>query len=384
MTQTVTTVTTGATAPLGAVASYTRTLDDAIATSGWSTPIAVTDDSRVTVTPGTGGSIALQFTPDGSTWTTAASFPASTAASYDVPAGMVLVRAMAFGSGGTLRVDVPTSYVATLTNTQAATLAAAATLTTDPSSYTSRLPGIFYPENDGSGTSLAESGAKGPAIAVAGTTTGAWANAGWFTHDAGGNTLQIKNNPYVDGLITMQTDGSILIGCDYWVDTWVTTTTEVLWSIHRVDTTSGGVRLPLLAAGPGRFGLYYKAAGGVESERIGITLSSYLSQRISVLTEIRVLTSLNQVRFYLYINGKMQRSTIEVLGSPPTDETAAGLNFSGMGSVPSNKLGTGGSAGTRTANAFVFRHSGADRNIAGRLAAYIAANQALPTWLQRA
>lgn len=252
----------------------------------------------------------------------------------------------------------------------------------DKSADLSRVQAVFYKQNEGSGTSLAEDGGDGPAIAVTGTTTGAWANAGYFTHDPAGNVAKIANNPYIDGLISMETECSILIGVDLYITAWPSST-ETIWALHRDDLIGGGVRFPMASGSAGRFGVYYRSnGGGSTTEQTGTALGSYLNQRLSFLTELRVMPSLNELRIYLYINGRMERANTVTLGTPPATDSTGGLYLSGYGSTPLQKLGAGGS-GARTANFFCLRHSGTDRNIAGRLAAYVAANQALPTWLTR-
>jgi hypothetical protein len=252
----------------------------------------------------------------------------------------------------------------------------------DQSAALSSVQAVFYKMNEGTGSSLAEDGGDGPAIAVAGSVAGAWANANWFTHDAAGNTQQIKANAYVDALCSMQSEGSIILGIDYFVTTWPSTT-ETMWGLHRTDTATGGVRMPLVSGSPGRFSVYYKPNGGSEVEVVGYAPGTYLGVRNSILVELRVLPALGELRVYLYHNGRLERSNVWPLGTAPATDASGGLNFSGYGGTPAQKIGSGSSVGSRTANAFVMRHSGADRNIAGRLAAYVAANQALPSWLIR-
>lgn len=264
---------------------------------------------------------------------------------------------------------------------QASLSGAVNAIVADQSANTARVQGVYYPLNDGSGSTLAEQGADGPAISVGGTVTGAWANAGYFTHDAAGNTIKIANNQYIDGLISMQTECSIIIGCDLYITAWPSST-ESIWALHRDDLSGGGVRFPMASASAGRFGVYYKPSGGATTEQVGYVMGSYLNQRISTLTELRVRPTRNEMNIYMYINGRMQRSNVVTLGTPPATDSTGGLYLSGYGSTPLQKLGSGGS-GARTALFYALRHSGEDRNIAGRLAAYVAANQALPSWLTR-
>jgi hypothetical protein len=243
-----------------------------------------------------------------------------------------------------------------------------------------------YPMAEGAGSTLTEQSGRGPSIAVGGTVTGAWANAGWFTHDAAGNTLKLASNAYIDGLIDISTECSILVGCDLWLTAWPSST-ETLWALHRSDLTGGGVRMPLPSASSARFGVFYRASGASEVESIAITMpggfAAIGNQRLSLLTELRVLPARNELHAFLYINGRMERGNVVALGTPPAANADGGLSFSGYGSAsPIQKLGSGGS-GARTELCFVARHSGRDRNIAGRLAAHIWANAALPSWLNR-
>lgn len=248
----------------------------------------------------------------------------------------------------------------------------------------SRVQCAHWPCSDNSGTTLAETLGRGPSIAVTGTTTGAWATPGWFTHDAAGNTLKLTNLPYVDGLINMATEGAILIGCDYYVTVWPTTATENLWSLHQsAESTTGGLRLAMTTAAPGRFSVYYKPNGGSETSHVTFPATTYLSVRNSILVEAWVVPSANEIRTVLFHNGRAESSSVSPLGTPPASSAVAGLCFSGYGQSANGKLGAGGSTGTRVQNLFVARHDGTDRNIAGRLARDIYANSALPSWLTR-
>lgn len=258
----------------------------------------------------------------------------------------------------------------------------------DQSSNIGRVQAVYYKLNEGSGTNLTENGADGPSITVGGTTTGIWANANCLTHDAAGNTIQVLNNPYIDGLVSMASEGSILIGADIWYTVWPTAT-ETMWSIHRPDASTGGVRLPLLSGAAGRFGVYYKSNGGVESEVIGFTMASgFTGAWVSTLTELRVVPSKSELHLFLYINGRMERSNVISLATAPARDANGGLKFTGYGAAaPSSKLGSSG-AGTpgnncRTRLCYVLRHSGTDRSIAERLASYVYTNSDLPSWLVR-
>jgi hypothetical protein len=242
--------------------------------------------------------------------------------------------------------------------------------------------GVFYGQQEGTGTTLADTGGFGPSITVGGTTAGIWANAGCLTHHSAGNTIRLQNLQYADALTNMQVDGSILIGMDIYMTAWPTTT-ETMWGLHRADTTAGGVRMVLPSASVGRFGLYYRPNGSGESEVMGGAPSTYLNRWVSLLTELRVLASSSELQMNMWIDGQMFRSRrAYALGTPPPANASGGLVFSGYGSGPNQMLGSGGS-GARTRDVFAFRFSGVDRNIGGRLAAHMAANTTLPTWLTR-
>ena len=249
----------------------------------------------------------------------------------------------------------------------------------------SRAQAVHFPCNEGTGTTLGDAVGKGPSITVAGTVTGAWGTANWFTHDVSGNTLRLKNLPYIDGLINMTTDGAILIGCDYFVTTWPASASEYLWCLHRgAEGSTGGLAMSISNANAGRFSVQYKSNGGAgQNEVVGFAPSTYLSVRNSLLVEAIVNTTRGELTIHLFHNGRLERSNIWTLATPPATDAACGLNFSGYGATPTAKLGTGGSAGTRTQNLFVARHDGSDRNLAGRLARDIYANAALPSWLVR-
>ena len=248
-----------------------------------------------------------------------------------------------------------------------------------------RVIGVHYPQTEGSGATFLDSGGDGVNIAVGGTTAGAWANAGWFTHHSAGNAMAIKNDPFIDNIIDMSVDGSIIVGTDVYFTAWPTGT-EVVWSMHRSDLSSGGIRFPAITTA-GRIALYYRPNGGTEIVALGHNMSSgYLGTRISTLFEFAVDIANNSLRTNLWVNGEQVRSNTIALGSPPTALSTGGMQLSGYG-TGTNYLGSSG-AGTpgnnaRTRNAFALRHSGADRNIAARLAKYVYDNNALPTWLVR-
>ena len=248
----------------------------------------------------------------------------------------------------------------------------------------SRAQIAHFPCNEGAGTTLTDAVGKGPNIAVAGTTTGAWGTAGWFTHDTGGNTLQLKAQPYIDGLIDMTTDGAILIGCDFYLTTWPTSGTEYLWALHRsAESTTGGLALTISNTAAGRFSVQYKPNGGGQNEVTGFAPSTYLSTRNSLLVEAIINTRRGELTTHFFHNGRLERSNTWALGTPPAASALCGLNFSGYGATPTSKIGSGGSLGSRVQNLLVGRHNGSDRNIAGRLARDIYANAALPSWLTR-
>jgi hypothetical protein len=243
---------------------------------------------------------------------------------------------------------------------------------------------VFYGQQEGTGTTLADTGGFGPSITVGGTTAGIWANAGSLTHHSAGNTIRLTNLQYADSLIDMRTDCSILVGMDLFMTAWPTIT-ETMWGLHRNDTTNGGVRLVMASASVGRFGLYYRANGIAEVETVGGAPSSFLNRWVPTLVELRVLTSVEvpELQMNLWLDGQVFRSRRGYpLGTPPPPNSGGGLSFSGYGAGPIQPLGSG-SSGARTRNVFAFRHSGVDRNIGGRLAAHMAANTTLPTWLTR-
>lgn len=136
----------------------------------------------------------------------------------------------------------------------------------------------------------------------------------------------------------------------------------------------------------GRISVNYKPGGGSDTEQVAINMSGgYLGTKISILTELRIASAEGKLKIFLYVNGKMERANTITLGTPPATNSAGGLYFSGYGA--GQKLGTSG-AGTpgnniRTKNCFVMRHSGMNRNIAGRLARHISDNGVLPSWLMR-
>jgi len=291
-------------------------------------------------------------------------------------------------SGATVTMDVSASPGAQPNDAQAAALAAlvsgaGSAVVTGLDTLASRVQLAHWPCGD-SATTLGDAVGKGPSIAVAGTTTGALGTAGWFTHDAAGNTLQLKAIPYIDGLINMTTDGAILIGCDLFLTGWPSAGTEYLWALHRsAESTTGGLALTISNSAAGRFSVQYKPNGGSQNEVTGFAPGTYLNVRNSLLVEAIVNTARAELTTHFFHNGRLERSNVWPLATPPAADAACGLNFSGYGATPTAKVGSGGSTGARVQNLLVGRHNGKDRNLAGRLARDMYANAALPSWLTR-
>lgn len=295
---------------------------------------------------------------------------------YVGPNGQWVAAADTPAQGGVIAGDTAAALEALVS--RAWNPAPVASLNNEPA----RVQGVFYGQQEGTGTTLADTGGFGPSITVGGTTAGIWANAGSLTHHSAGNTIRLSNLQYADSLIDMRSDCSILIGMDIYMTAWPTTT-ETMWGLHRPDTTGGGVRMVLPSASVGRFGLYYRPSGSGETEVVGGAPSTYLNRWVSVLTELRVLATAGELQFNVWLDGQAFRHRRAYsLGAPPPPDASGGICFSGNGSGPNQLLGSGGS-GARTRDVFVFRHSGVDRSIGSRLAAHMAANTTLPTWLTR-
>lgn len=245
--------------------------------------------------------------------------------------------------------------------------------------------GCVYPQNEGSGTTLNDSLNRGGPITVSGSTTGAWGTAGWFTHDAAGNTLQLKNIPGVDHMISLKGECEILVGMDIYYTTFPSAgNTETLWGIGRSNASSGGLRFAAEGTSTD-LALFYRSNGGSEN-RLGVLflsgVATYNAAVMNTLVAIRVLPALNELRYRYFLNGRVELAGYTTLDTIPTTDSTAGLNFSGYGATPSSKLGAAGSVGCRTRNAFCFRHDGRDQLLAARLAKYVAVNSALPSWLK--
>lgn len=298
---------------------------------------------------------------------------------FDATGALVGVR-----SGRSTATEMRALTASQLAATQALVSGAGSTaIVTGLDTLASRAQVAHWPCGD-SATSLGEAVGKGPPITVAGTTTGALGTAGWFTHDATGNTLQLKAIPYIDGLIDMTTNGAIIIGCDLYLTGWPSTGTEYLWALHRsAESTTGGLALTISNGSLGRFSLQYKSNGGSQNEVTGFAPSTYLSTRNSLLVEAIVNTQRGELTTHFFHNGRCERSNVWTLGTPPAASSVCGLNFSGYGATPTAKIGSGGSTGARVQNLLVARHNGTDRNLAGRLARDMYANAALPSWLTR-
>lgn len=121
MTQTVTIISSSAVTPITPAGQATQTVDDSIFVTGWSSPIAVTDDATFTTVAGTGGSVLVQFSPDNVTWSTAAALPYRGTFTGGVPPNALWIRAQGIGATGTLTVIVPIAWTA-LTYPQTAAL----------------------------------------------------------------------------------------------------------------------------------------------------------------------------------------------------------------------------------------------------------------------
>ncbi len=248
--------------------------------------------------------------------------------------------------------------------------------------------GCSYPQNDNAGATLADALNRGGPIAVGGVTAGAWATPGWFTHDAAGNTMKLNGIAGVDHMVSLKGECEIIVGMDIYYTTFPSSgNTETLWGIGRNDTTVGGVRFVAEGTTPD-FALYYRPSGGGADVRLGVFfltgIITFNAAVMNTLVAIRVMPDLNELRYRYFINGRVEFAGFTTLGAIPAYDYNAAMSFSGYGITPTNKLGTGGSTGCRTRNAFLFRHDGRDQMLAARLAKSVALNSALPSWLKAA
>lgn len=126
MTQTVTVTTSSSVTPITAPGNLKTTLDDSILVGVWSTGIPAIDDSVITATPGTGGTLLVQFSSDsGATWFNASNAPYTSPVTEGVPPGVNLVRATATGATGTLAVATPEPWTLVAQNPAVAAVGAA-------------------------------------------------------------------------------------------------------------------------------------------------------------------------------------------------------------------------------------------------------------------
>lgn len=252
---------------------------------------------------------------------------------------------------------------------------------TDHSADISNARGLLFPMNEGAGSSLSDSLACAAPISISGTLTNAWTKAGWFTHDTGGNTIAIKNNVYVDSLLRPEVEGSIIVGGDYLADAGYPSADEYMISLFNPDAATGGIRLGISSTG--RLSLNYRGPSTLEVEAIGISAIGY-NVRHSFLIEMRIRPASLECHLSLYLDGYQRGANVMAMSAPFTTSSVGGAVFTGYGNSAPNRLGMHSTVNTvHSRNYFIFRTSGADRNIAGRLAAEMYDNAALPSWLRR-
>lgn len=117
MTQVVSTVPTGFTADPGETFNWTQTFDNAILVGVWSTPIVVSAGSNYTATPGTGGTIEVQYSRDGGvTYRDVDGSPFSKVQTSGVDPAATHIRCSANVATGTLNVRVPGTHVNLIQN----------------------------------------------------------------------------------------------------------------------------------------------------------------------------------------------------------------------------------------------------------------------------
>ena len=91
-------------------------------TSGWSSSLAVASGYLVTVTPGAGGSVLMQWTADGTTWQAFTNDPISSAGTFAIPVGATYLRGLGIGAAGSFSAVAGPADIGTLTAAQAALL----------------------------------------------------------------------------------------------------------------------------------------------------------------------------------------------------------------------------------------------------------------------
>lgn len=112
MSQVTTTSTSPKVTPQFADGVITTVTDNAILVGVWSTPMSCVDQGWYTATPGTGGSILVQFSANsGVTWSDAAQGAVTAVYTAEVPPSATLIRATAVTATGTLVINTPTPAI---------------------------------------------------------------------------------------------------------------------------------------------------------------------------------------------------------------------------------------------------------------------------------
>lgn len=211
-----------------------------------------------------------------------------------------------------------------------------------------------------SGTAcFAGSGSVISSLALSGTLTNAFSNAGWITFD--GSTMYLASQSEalraMCDLSTL-TDGGLLIVSDFYLAA-KPTASEVLVSASRDATAEGGVVMYLngnattaqLCAG-----IRYAGAGSVTQVTQTVANSVALTTRQTggVLYDVKNLTA------RVDLNGGAASNSAAISGALPRGAITGSNAFSlaAVGSTgASSKLGSTSGAGARMANVFIRRYA---------------------------
>jgi hypothetical protein len=255
------------------------------------------------------------------------------------------------------------------------------------SGFTSRA--VFYRFHEGAGTSLADGLGNGPTISAAGTTTGAWANAGRWTFDTAGNTLRTTNgNAYIEALFNLANlGGSLITAFDLYYGSIPTTSTETLFGVWLPGSgATGGIRVALPTSNA--MSVLYKPSGASEQTVLATSaIAPTTGQRNSYVIEWDFAMDPDRVAVTVHLNGRIPRANDTARNTPPAVASNAGLVLGGYATGTSTNtglMGAGGSTAAGLARFLAVRMERRDPRLAYAISDYwFSGAMDLPPYMER-
>lgn len=236
---------------------------------------------------------------------------------------------------------------------------------------------LYYRMHEGAGSALADGLSNGPGITVAGTTTGAWANANRFTFDAAGNTLRTANgNAFVEALFNLATleGGSLITAFDLYYGAIPTTATENMFGVGLPGSgATGGIRVALQTSGS--MSVLYKPNGTAEQTLLASSIYGPAASgvRNSYVIEWDFSMASDRVAGTVMLNGSIVRANDTPRNAAPSVASNSGLVLGGYAtgtSANSGLMGAGGSTGAGLARFLAVRMDKRDPRLAYAISDY--------------